>query len=108
MSDQAGWAAPVAQASAPFASDVRVFVSHNMEEAGSLARRLVADLEALGASCSTTTRDIAAGQQWITAINEAFAQSTHVLVLVGRDKPTRWVRHEAAMTLDRQIGTYRN
>lgn len=85
-------------------SPLRVFISHNVDEAGAAALRLADDLELLGCAVWLASKDIAPGEQWSPRLQEAIEQSTHVIALLVAGQASGWVRYELGVALDRSMG----
>lgn len=85
------------------AAAVRVFISHNTEQHRAWAYRVSTDIEALGASAWLSSRDIPAGGNWQASIDQAFEESTHLIVLVGRPPVSRWVTEETGLGMQRML-----
>lgn len=94
---------PVAAAPSWLDAVLRVFISHDVEEHRALALQLASDLETLGAAAWLSSRDIPPGENWQSNIEQAFDESTHLLVLVGHPAPSKWVDEEIAMGRERML-----
>lgn len=84
-------------------ADVRLFISHDVEDHRDIASRIAVDVETLGAAAWLSSRDIPPGENWQANIERAFDESTHLVVLVGSSPPSKWVDEEIAMGRERML-----